>query len=542
MRSSSQINERQFDEYIRIFQRMPAGLSIDLGGGSHAVGSSIQDKGTVIPYDPNHISKALPTRNILKYVKSTIDYKYIFLGELSRNKKFYMDIAAYYFGKDKKSHALKSYSYFRENEFPVNKYDAENFQRSSPNSFSHLHIAVIVQSVGDVSSLIKGGLCDVNSTDCLGRTPLKIAIENNFTNGTKIMLTDKDIKLDSPDDMGLAYKNEMYEVVDKIIEHPNSKNLYSLLISAIRNHDLEYVKKVFESGKIDINIEQADGLPLVAALKDANEDIISFLIDQGAKLNANDPSQQHVLTPLKYVCQRENKYVDLILNRLDDIDCKDQGGRTALYYAADARNPDLIKKILAKHADCRIGDSPENNPIYKLTKWYGFHLSFDDKLSTCLLAFVPYLDVNKQTDIKFLKKLFITAIKMDDKPLFDAILSVSNIDALRVGFGVEGGSVLHLAAFFGRKKMLKDLLNYKTEDGRSLDPNLVNNEGETPLHYAVHNNSSGTAEILLDNSVKTNLSNKKGETVIDVLNQGESEACRKLFVEKGLMQGPTLSQ
>lgn len=81
---------------------------------------------------------------------------------------------------------------------------------------------------------------------------------------------------------------------------------------------------------------------------------------------------------------------------------------------------------------------------------------------------------------------------------------VSNSDALTY-IDSNGNNLLTLAAIKGNFQMVKLLI----ENGYS--PNTCNNEGQTPLHFAIRHNYTRTINILIHNGADETVENKEGK-------------------------------
>ena len=91
-----------------------------------------------------------------------------------------------------------------------------------------------------------------------------------------------------------------------------------------------------------------------------------------------------------------------------------------------------------------------------------------------------------------------------------------------VGDG-DDWTALHVTTMYNRTEVIKHLLNEGADVNRQ-DPYTK----ETPLHWAVCNNSSEAAQMLIENGVDINLINYHNRTPLDYARKG-SEVARLLL-------------
>jgi ankyrin repeat protein len=101
------------------------------------------------------------------------------------------------------------------------------------------------------------------------------------------------------------------------------------------------------------------------------------------------------------------------------------------------------------------------------------------------------------------------------------------------GAGVD---VLHAAAKSGTQHIAKLLLD------QGADINLVNEEGNTPLHIAVENAQYAPTEFLLRRGADITIKDKNGKTPLDLAKSPRHERIRELFQKRPPIDGPFIDE
>lgn len=141
----------------------------------------------------------------------------------------------------------------------------------------------------------------------------------------------------------------MKEILQKdasLIDSKNESGFTALILASYRNN-VDVVSFLIEKGaKIDVISEM--GTALMAATYKGNAEIVKILLDNGANPNSTDPNGT---TALHYACLLQNEeIVKLIKAKNPKIDIKDNKGKTALDYAIALENIEIVK-LLKKQQD-----------------------------------------------------------------------------------------------------------------------------------------------------------------------------------------------
>jgi ankyrin repeat protein len=400
---------------------------------------------------------------------------------------------------------------------------------NSPNSFTPLHHAVKNGHLEVVKELLNKG-ADINLKTTsryilngtiygnnmqYSATPLCYAIEEGNLEIVKELLdrnantdiSDKDL----PTPFYLAVKLGRLDIVAEFLNRsifPNNNKKFSEgwcpIHVAVYNKSLNMVIKILDKCPKDVNILTRDkDTPLHLAIQLGNLRIIEELLKRGADINLKNKKGYF---PLHLGVQAGNlEVIKILLKKEALIDIEDKEGQTPLYFAIANKNLNIIKELLDNGAD------------------------INKKYSPLLVLFKEHKNINHEYIIQILD--LFAQFKVD--------LGVKD---------EEGNTMLHLAA----KKGILNLVQYLLEKG--IDPNIVNDNGDTPLHQALageqgefmveivkalrekyanfnaQNNEgdtflhkalrnykyNGSIKELLDSKADVNISNKKGVTPLHI--------------------------
>lgn len=319
-------NKAQMIEALELLRQYP-GANIDIGGAGHATSLVIQD-GKFSYYDPNVFSRVAGFESAEALAEHIIKYKYEGL-----------DIA-----NDDGTYNIE----FRVNQFyPTDKPIPNQQLPQSPetivpslfseNQFNELHLAVILNDLNKIQTLIKQQPELISQQDALGNTPLHLALSNEVIQpqitDLIIDISQKEINLrnrEGKTPLDLAVENNNVESVERLHKNPscdvnlqdkyektalwkaadpkklevfkkllsyeeteiNHYNEFDVSIATIliQAQNLEGLKLLLEHPKCEIDLNRIDELgtsPLYYAVRSQNKEVINYLLEQGAKLDMN---------------------------------------------------------------------------------------------------------------------------------------------------------------------------------------------------------------------------------------------------------------
>ena len=129
-----------------------------------------------------------------------------------------------------------------------------------------------------------------------------------------------------------------------------------------RKGDLSKVKEYIDKG-FDINYtrDKAGNTPLCSAILNGHKDIVSYLLDIGAKPNVSDRFD----TPLGYACNGNHKdIVELLLKHDANINKpNDLFNETPLLIASEKGYADIVELLLKEGAYPYIRDNMNHTPL-----------------------------------------------------------------------------------------------------------------------------------------------------------------------------------
>lgn len=183
----------------------------------------------------------------------------------------------------------------------------------------------------------------------------------------------------SPLTIASAYGNrKLVEQLLKANADPNYRDAMGAtpLANAVFSGSKALVKLLIKSGA-DINGHSLeDSTPLMIACGRQNIDMVKLLIKNGADVNLQSTNG---VTPIILAATADAEQNDIsastnliktLLQKKADINHRDSQGRTALHYAVEGENKDILLFLLNNRADPKLTDNNQQTPL-ALAQKYG---------------------------------------------------------------------------------------------------------------------------------------------------------------------------
>jgi ankyrin repeat protein len=254
----------------------------------------------------------------------------------------------------------------------------------------------------------------------------------------------------------LSGKEDVVELLLQNKARPDAegKGQTSPLYAAAGGGNLQLVKDLVAAGADPKRGLRSGATPLFAATDSGNPEMVKYFLDAGADPNINLKNAGG--TPLCNACIKGNlESVRELLDRGAKPEIGGFEGITPLEFAAEGGHMDIVQLLVERGANV---DQPDGNLVIPLSSALERHV--DEKIAWFLF---------------------------DHMKDFHA---VDNHNADPLHYASEGGASV---------KMVKALL------AKGVDPNLINNEGDTPYSIAMAKRNDAIADALREGGARMTL-------------------------------------
>jgi len=280
----------------------------------------------------------------------------------------------------------------------------------------------------------------------------------------------------------LAIHNNKWEMLEQLIEHHvdiNEKDINGIspLHKAINQNRTEIVELLIDyanENQIPIDINKKDDYgyyPLIKAINQNNFDIVFSIINYGYEnkinMNVKDINGNTPLT-LSYELKRLDIFNYLV--KFLDVNQTDSEGKSVLFYAIDKNDIENVKKLINIGANINLKDNSNNSIIDN-------------------------------------------AINVGNVEILNLLLQKNNI-ALNIVNSNNETPIISLLNSNKFKENEKELYINKFIE-KSSNINSVDNDGNSPLVYAVQKHYISIVELLFNNGININTENKEGKTALN---------------------------
>ncbi|MFA5292087.1 MAG: ankyrin repeat domain-containing protein [Phycisphaerae bacterium] len=364
----------------------------------------------------------------------------------------------------------------------------------------------------DIVSLLIANGADINAKDSFGWMPLHTAAQFGYSDMVKLLVA-KGAKIDVFTASAIGDINAVKSFINK---DPNEINFtingYTPLHAAAQCGRMEVVQYLIEKGA-DINAGYPQKpTPLFSATTKGNVAILELLASKGAKLDSEE------FLPLFGAIWAQNKEaIDFLISKGADVNAKDSRGATALIMAADMGYYDICECLIAKGADVNAEDKNGGNVV---TSAY-----MKEHLDVVKLLFEKGADVNEKYKdgqtalmvasedghpdiVKLLieKGTDINTKNNNGKTALDIAKEKNHTDIVQIlekALEVDKFPLCN-AANRGNIEKVKELI------AKGYNVNERDDANWTPLHRAIQSGNKEIAAILIANGADVNAENNIG--------------------------------
>lgn len=339
------------------------------------------------------------------------------------------------------------------------------------NKQTALHIAVEVGDINIIRYLLSKD-ANLNVRDEQGQLPLHYATQADVIN----------ILLAHGADINAVIRKEEVGISFDLLMPQEGKNILHK-IAALKGDHVEIIELLLEKG-IDIYARDKEGRQAIhEAVRIGNIEIIKLLLQRGLDINSVDSANNtpmHVLLGDYFnyfpdISADEyrlyfRKLLDLLLEKGANIHALDNKKNTPLHMAAERGKLDAIEWLIEKGAEIDALDEQGRTPLFQAVTW--------GEIPAAEFLFAKRSNINIKTidgHTIFHYALFYYGEYKEKmlKWVFAQEANVSINDANN-----DGQTPVLISAAYGKK-----LLGFLVENGADLD--MVDKRGCTIYHYAI---------------------------------------------------------
>ena len=274
----------------------------------------------------------------------------------------------------------------------------------------------------------------------------------------------------------------------------------ALMLAAHKGHH-NIVSQLIANGA---NVDKKNGVgrtPLLIASEERHLEVIEKLLSAGAKVN--EPDDIYNSTPL--LCAVFNRYTKvtyLLLDHDADVTKQDDSGRTALHFAAETGQLEVVDILLNKGAKVNIADKHHRTPLVlsALKNHY-------DVMLHLITSGADVAQLTKHTSFS----TEVLSYAINRKHIGVIKILIAN------GIGIEGllstsppMTALMWTAQKGYDSLTKQLIL------QGVNVNYQNPYGHTALHFAAYRNNIQCGVLLVEAGADVSIVNKASQTPLDL--------------------------
>lgn len=521
----------RFIEDIQLFTKMPSGARLEIGGSEHNTCAFIDKQTQFSYYDPNFTRRARPIINAEIFTRIVVDTKIIGLKkafDTTGNVEFYSELRFFYYHSNEFKRRLEEHEAFKNEELPTTQEQASLFQATSPNKYTHIHIAILVGSIISLEKLLLTGCVDLHAKTKQGFTALDLALNSRNKKIIETILQAHTIEMPACSSSFInPYKNKDHVILEIMLHQHRKINFISIFFEAIQKKDYAFVKELLLLNCINVNTLYQGRTALVQCLEIGEQSLIKLLLDNGASLLMADKKDQVGCwsSPLKNLMRTNQATIELALNYLTDINSVDDFGNGLIHYlsfAADIDKKFILTKLVSLKADLHK-TSLKGKTIFDILN---DDFSLDDSVvsdwNRFLIQNVSFEKTNPHHQ-RTLSILLLKLIKINDLELINYLIPQCDIDTLNSN-DYEGISVLLNACGYSNANTVKTLID------KGVNINAVSGrKRNTCLHFLVKKEKYDLIILFLNAGAAVNIPNLDNQTTLDLLSETNNIQIKELF-------------
>ncbi|XP_041351820.1 serine/threonine-protein phosphatase 6 regulatory ankyrin repeat subunit B-like [Gigantopelta aegis] len=421
------------------------------------------------------------------------------------------------------------------------------------DGYTPLHIAASNSSLDIVKYLVqKGSLVNLQSSE--GRTPLMLAISPETNDVLLYLLSKKadpsiqDDNGDTPLDFaiyacsltsikalvehGIKVDDKLDSLVRKALNY-DSLDIVSYLIknqmqkvspmicswaltSAVKNSDLELAIYLLRNG---INPNETHDIDLGHVIREMSFELVKALVESGAELNTVHKYMSEC--PLHIAVKKQSfELVSYLVNKESKVNIPDKMGRTPFHLAVHLKESHIALYLLQNGADPNTKDEMGNSPLHSAVN------------RDCLDLVKALVEMKVNLNVKDQDGNYPLHIAAKDKSwliVFNKSLGKMCLTQACL-LNLEEYSVKDVQCSLG-KHYTSEMVEYLLSQGA--DPNVYNDENDSPLHFAVNTDSLDTVKALVKHGANLNTVNEGGKTPLHNAAENKSLKMVRYLVEHG---------
>ncbi len=321
---------------------------------------------------------------------------------------------------------------------------------------------------------------------------------------------------------------------------------------AVKAGNLAAVKAVLEKDPGQINAKDETGrTPLHWAARGTNNEVLTYLVDQGASLDVLD---NNGTAPLHSLASRGNaEGIRALLAKGADIEIQSPDKNTPLHFASLGRQVEAVRLLVELKADIENPNEKGRTPLVLAAREMagpdvvrtlldlGAKIDSVDRDGSTALGLAAWRGSADVVSLLLERKAAVPVQSPKGRQLLEYAVSKGLADLFSkmaekgADMSFESGkgkTLLHAAAEGGSVPILEILLE------KGLDINKKDANGKTPLHFAADMGRTAAVESLLAKGADAGARTVMGQSAYNLAEDNEDKEMMSFLAAKGLDRSP----